>query len=135
MRALPLPAYLALNNPKGSQELIVKYNIRPAKSPKDMIRKLQFILKNRKEQALEQFAFIHPDKDLILAYADAKAEEANSNACGCSHSGVDGEGESGRTTEKKTTPASTWETLKPHLPILVGGTILLVGLVVIIRNA
>lgn len=70
-----------------AQKMLVKYGLKPAKSPVEMERKLIALTRDYKEDALREFANIHPDKELILKYADRK--EKKSKFCGCS--GFDGD--------------------------------------------
>jgi hypothetical protein len=74
-----------------------------------MERKLIALTRDSKEEAWRAFANIHPDKELILKYADK--EEKKSKFCGCS--GFDGDDSSfcgcsgfdGNTSAPVTTPA------------------------------
>ena len=70
-----------------AQKMLVKYGLKTAKNPMDMERKLVSLTRDYKEEFLKELANIHPDKELILKYADKKDEK--SNFCGCS--GFDGE--------------------------------------------
>ena len=87
MEKISIQEYIAYNNRPMAQKMLVKYGIKPAKSPLEMERKLIALTRDYKEDALREFANIHPDKELILKYANR--EEKKSNACGCS--GFDGE--------------------------------------------
>lgn len=66
---ISLQELIAINNPSKSKALIVKYGYQPARNYNDLIRKLVQLTKEHREDALRDFAEIHPDKDLILHYA------------------------------------------------------------------
>lgn len=87
MEKISIQEYIAYNNRPMAQKMLLKYGLKPAKSPVEMERKLIALTRDYKEDALREFANIHPDKELILKYADR--EEKKSNACGCS--GFDGD--------------------------------------------
>jgi hypothetical protein len=87
MEKISIQEYIAYNNRPMAQKMLVKYGLKPAKSPVEMERKLIALTRDYKEDALREFANMHPDKELILKYANR--EEKKSNACGCS--GFDGE--------------------------------------------
>jgi hypothetical protein len=110
MEKISIQEYIAYNNRPMAQKMLVKYGLKPAKSPVEMERKLIALTRDYKEDALKEFANMHPDKELILKYADR--EEKKSKFCGCS--GFDGDsssfcGCSG--FDGTTTPASTTTTL------------------------
>lgn len=87
MEKISIQEYIAYNNRPMAQKMLVKYGLKSAKNPMEMERKLISLTRDYKEEFLKELANIHPDKDLILKYAD-KVEE-KSNFCGCS--GFDGE--------------------------------------------
>lgn len=87
MEKISIQEYIAYNNRPMAQKMLVKYGLKPAKSPIEMERKLISLTRDYKEEALREFANIHPDKELILKYADK--EEKKSKFCGCS--GFDGD--------------------------------------------
>jgi hypothetical protein len=87
MEKISIQEYIAYNNRPMAQKMLVKYGLKPAKSPVEMERKLIALTRDYKEDALREFANIHPDKELILKYADR--EEKKSKFCGCS--GFDGD--------------------------------------------
>ena len=109
MEKISIQEYIAYNNRPMAQKMLVKYGLKPAKSPIEMERKLIALTRDYKEEALREFANIHPDKELILKYADK--EEKKSKFCGCS--GFDGDDSSfcgcsgfdGNTSTPVTTPA------------------------------
>jgi hypothetical protein len=109
MEKISIQEYIAYNNRPMAQKMLVKYGLKPAKSPVEMERKLIALTRDYKEEALREFANIHPDKELILKYADK--EEKKSKFCGCS--GFDGDDSSfcgcsgfdGNTSAPVTTPA------------------------------
>jgi hypothetical protein len=109
MEKISIQEYIAYNNRPMAQKMLVKYGLKPAKSPVEMERKLIALTRDYKEEALREFANIHPDKELILKYADK--EEKKSKFCGCS--GFDGDDSSfcgcsgfdGNTSTPVTTPA------------------------------
>lgn len=90
MEKISIQEYIAYNNRPMAQKMLVKYGLKPAKSPVEMERKLIALTRDYKEEALREFANIHPDKELILKYADR--EEKKSKFCGCS--GFDGDNSS-----------------------------------------
>jgi len=90
MEKISIQEYIAYNNRPMAQKMLVKYGLKPAKSPLVMERKLIALTRDYKEDALREFANIHPDKELILKYADR--EEKKSKFCGCS--GFDGDNSS-----------------------------------------
>jgi hypothetical protein len=87
MEKISIQEYIAYNNRPMAQKMLVKYGLKPAKSPLEMERKLIALTRDYKEDALREFANIHPDKELILKYADRG--EKKSKFCGCS--GFDGD--------------------------------------------
>ena len=90
MEKISIQEYIAYNNRPMAQKMLVKYGLIPAKSPVEMERKLIALTRDYKEDALKEFANMHPDKELILKYADR--EEKKSKFCGCS--GFDGDSSS-----------------------------------------
>ena len=90
MEKISIQEYIAYNNRPMAQKMLVKYGLKPAKSPVEMERKLIALTRDYKEDALKEFANMHPDKELILKYADR--EEKKSKFCGCS--GFDGDSSS-----------------------------------------
>jgi hypothetical protein len=111
MEKISIQEYIAYNNRPMAQKMLVKYGLKPAKSPIEMERKLIALTRDYKEEALREFANMHPDKELILKYANR--EEKKSKFCGCS--GFDGEscsfcgcsGFDGNTSTPANTPANT----------------------------
>jgi hypothetical protein len=89
MEKISIQEYIAYNNRPMAQKMLVKYGLKPAKSPMEMERKLISLTKDYQEEALKELANIHPDKELILKYADREKEEKKCGFCGCS--GFDGE--------------------------------------------
>jgi hypothetical protein len=87
MEKISIQEYIAYNNRPMAQKMLVKYGLKTAKNPNEMERKLISLTRDYKEEFLKELANIHPDKELILKYADKKEEK--SNFCGCS--GFDGE--------------------------------------------
>lgn len=87
MEKISIQEYIAYNNRPMAQKMLVKYGLKPAKSPVEMEKKLIALTRDYKEDALKEFANMHPDKELILKYADR--EEKKSKFCGCS--GFDGD--------------------------------------------
>ncbi|MCF7866918.1 hypothetical protein K9M18_05805 [Candidatus Woesearchaeota archaeon] len=120
MDKISIQEYIAYNNRPMAQKMLVKYGLKPAKSPVEMERKLIALTRDYKEDALREFANIHPDKELILKYANR--EEKKSNACGCS--GFDGDDSSfcgcsgfdGVTPSPTTTPAPALATTPTPAP-------------------
>lgn len=116
MEKISIQEYIACNNRPMAQKMLVKYGLKPAKSPVEMERKLIALTKDYREEALKELANIHPDKELILKYADR--EEKKSKFCGCSGfdgsessfcgcSGFDGTPTSNTTTNANTPAPST----------------------------
>jgi hypothetical protein len=101
--------YVAFNNPDQARKLVAKYGVKygfePAKNMKDLMRKMNFIIKKEGANALHDIAMIHPDRDLILATvvggenitptvkSEASTAEKKSGACGCGMSSCNGEKE------------------------------------------
>jgi hypothetical protein len=141
---ISIQEYIAYNNKPLAQKMLVKYGLRPAKSPIELERKLVSLTRDYKEEALRELANIHPDKDLILNFADRPELKSNkqSSFCGCS-SGFDGEesssfcgcsGFDGSKTETKLTESKPTENLPAKNNLLSGenlGIILITGLVAI----
>jgi hypothetical protein len=92
MEKISIQEYIAYNNRPMAQKMLVKYGLKSAKSPMEMERKLISLTKDYKEEALRELANIHPDKELILKYADRDTEEKKCGFCGCS--GFDGDNSS-----------------------------------------
>jgi hypothetical protein len=139
MKNIPITYYIAYNKPKEGQELLAKFGIKKARNVRDLAHKLDVLLIKKKEDALTALAAIHPDRELILAHVEKTDGEESSNACGCS--GADGMDYkcSKCTKEKKSgvggdTP-NAFETIKPYAPLIIGGTLLLIGIVVVLKNA
>jgi hypothetical protein len=114
MEKISIQEYIAYNNRPMAQKMLVKYGLKPAKSPIEMERKLIALTRDYKEDALREFANIHPDKELILKYADR--EEKKSKFCGCS--GFDGDDSSfcGCSGFDGTTPAPAPVTTPVNTP-------------------
>ncbi len=137
MEKISIQEYIAYNNRPMAQKMLVKYGLKTAKNPMDMERKLVSLTRDYKEEFLKELANIHPDKELILKYADRKEEK--SNFCGCS--GFDGEktcsfcGCSGfdgtKTTETKLTETKPTETKNQFFKNENLGVILVAGLLAI----
>lgn len=144
MKTIPITAYIAFNKPKQAQELLEKYGMKRAKNVRDLIHRLDVLMMKKKEDALKEFAMLHPDRELILHYSENK-----SGACGCSGadggckcskcSGVDGadkdKGAGGTSPNAGAGTQGFYQTIKPYVPLIVGGTILLIGVVVVLKNA
>ena len=92
MEKISIQEYIAYNNRPMAQKMLVKYGLKSAKSPMEMERKLISLTKDYREEALRELANIHPDKELILKYADRGTEEKKCGFCGCS--GFDGDNSS-----------------------------------------
>ena len=128
MEKISIQEYIAYNNRPMAQKMLVKYGLKPAKSPIDMERKLIALTRDYKEDALREFANIHPDKELILKNADR--EEKKSKFCGCS--GFDGDNSSfcgcsgfdGVTPTPITTNAPALETTPTPTPAPTNGMFL-----------
>lgn len=116
MEKISIQKYIAYNNRPMAQKMLVKYGLKTAKSPMEMERKLIALTKDYREEALKELVNMHPDKDLILKYAQ---QEKKSNFCGCS--GFDGEhsefcgcsGFDGSTTPKPEVKISKEQTPAP----------------------
>lgn len=86
MKNISLQELIALNNTPKAKMLVMKYGYSPARSYNDLINKLVRLTKEHREDALKEFAEIHPHRDLILYYSqiDTKPnkEEKKSNCDG-----------------------------------------------------
>lgn len=81
--------YLIDNRTPELRNLVVEYGVTPAKDPKDLWLKLNYVAKTFPKQVFPRLAEIHPDRDLILSVAGLNnSAEDKSGACGCS--GADG---------------------------------------------
>jgi hypothetical protein len=139
-KSIPITLYIAFNRPKQGQELLEKYGMKRAKSVRDLANRLDVLLLKKKEEALKDFALLHPDRDLILAYQnDNDEQESKSSCCGSGADGSTCNCNKGRNSsvegDAKTPTGGVMQTIKPYLPIIVGGTLLLIGVVVVLKNA
>ncbi len=154
MKKIPLSYYVAYNNPRKCQELLARFGKRPARNMDDLCRKMDALMVQHREEALNEIAAIHPDKGLILATNQVEEElsDHKSNACGCS--GADGSGCgsnkksnscgcSGKSANRSSnadgdSPAPmppSQNSMKQYLPPIIAGTFLLVAVVVILKHA
>jgi hypothetical protein len=91
--------YLAERVPSDAHFLINRYgSYRKARTPKEMSSQLKDFVNKYKGNALKELATIHPDRELILASAQANPPQNNAmfynangdneflNGCGCSGS-------------------------------------------------
>ena len=82
-RHVSLQYAIIADNSDEAQKIVVKYGLKPARSDKDLLRKLNYIISTYKEEALFDLARIHPDAALILAAHESDGKENKSNSCGC----------------------------------------------------
>jgi len=124
MKRIPLYAYIATNNEKGTTDVITSFGLPRPTSHKDAVKKLRYLMVRHREDALEELAKVHPDRELILA----GVEEPKSGGCGCTSgaggnkdcdgcscsSGADGNGNNGNGNAAPTadTPPTTTEAPK-----------------------
>ena len=67
MKNYTLYHHIVFSSPKDKINDILKENgFKPAKSPDEAVEKLKSIVRKGGEDALEQMAMIHPDRDLLL---------------------------------------------------------------------
>ena len=145
--------YVYENRQPELRRLVVKYGLPPAKNAKDLWTKVNYLVAKFKGEVLKDIADIHPDKDLIIWNESTKVssynvpksiseldlntilpieKEKKSGACGCA--GADGEysecGGGCGCSRCKTTYSNVGgigEKVKDNMPILVIGSLLLVG--------
>ena len=73
---LTIEQYVATSNPKAAKEFVVKYNLPPAKSWSDLLKKMEFILKKHKDKAFADLASIDtPYKHLVTDVVSAEKEK------------------------------------------------------------
>lgn len=144
MRKIPLTTYIAYNNPAECQRILMKHGKSKARNYNDLAQKIAALVVEKREDVLADIGAAHPDKGLILATneVEAAAEDIKSGACGCS--GADGSSGCGcnwksgnrvRVSNVEGNEPTFMQSLKPYAPAIIGGTLLLVGLVVIMKNA
>jgi len=67
--------YTALNNPRGTHELLISHGIRAHQNPKVMAKQLAQMVKSGREPALRRLADIHPDMGLFQEILDGYKEK------------------------------------------------------------
>ncbi len=86
--AITLYEYLAYNVPSKCQDILDRYDIPTAQNEDELTENLKAYVRVYRDEALEELADIHPDKDLIAQMAMAatpysgKAESEYLNASG-----------------------------------------------------
>jgi len=69
--AITLYEYLAYNVPSKCQDILDKYDIPTAQNEQELTENLKAYVRVYRDEALEELADIHPDKDLISHLAKA----------------------------------------------------------------
>jgi len=86
--AITLYEYLAYNVPSECQDILNRYDIPSAQNEQELTENLKAYVRVYRDEALEELAEIHPDKDLISQLAKAsmpykgKSESEYLNASG-----------------------------------------------------
>lgn len=66
MRAT-LAEYVVTNNPNGASKMLVnRYNMPRTKSMAQMVQQMKYIIQRYRQQALEDIAEIHPDREFMV---------------------------------------------------------------------
>jgi hypothetical protein len=146
-------AYVFAAKKPELRRLVVKYGLPPAKNDSDLWKKTNYLVAKFKKEMLKDIAYIHPDRELVLwsiekpVVAKEKSEEktedkiepkekeefSNCNGnpnCNCGI-GVGkkpcGCGCSDKAVEVKSNAEGLTNTLKNNMPLVVVGSLLLVG--------
>ena len=86
--AITLYEYLAYNVPNKCQDILDRYGVPTAQNEEELTENLKAYVRVYRDEALEELADIHPDKDLISQLAKAsmpyngKSESEYLNASG-----------------------------------------------------
>ncbi len=84
---ISLARIVAVNNTAKAKRLIRHYGVEPARDMPDLINKLNYVIKEFKEESLEDIAKIHPHYDLIekvvIGEYQSNTSGPKSSACGC----------------------------------------------------
>jgi hypothetical protein len=137
------------------RRLVVKYGLPPAKNEQDLWHKTNYLVAKFQEEMLKDIAYIHPDRELILWSTDeskGKNEEKSASAT----SNFEGNEQAVMQPQPQPQPqaqpqqqqeqvvpqvvvekiqaGSFQETLKNNMPLVVVGSLLLVGGLILFGN-
>ena len=88
---ISLPDLLVHNDPMAVNRILNKYGVRQARSEKDAVAKLNYLIARYKEEALEDLAKEHPHRALILRFNESENNSSADGDCGCGgHSSAEG---------------------------------------------
>jgi hypothetical protein len=130
MKKIPITKYLVINAPEESAKLCNDYGLDP-KTIQQLYGCMNDLLKQGGDEALREFALIHPDRELILMNADVSNEQKQnfSNASGdfsCEKtSGADG---------SETANADFKFDLQKNLPFIFVSAGFLTGLIILAKT-
>jgi hypothetical protein len=83
IKNISLQELIAVNSTPQAKKLVIKYGYSPARSYNDLLNKLKRLTLEHREDALKEFAEIHPHRDLILHYTqqENKVKEEVKSSC------------------------------------------------------
>ncbi|MEI7962039.1 MAG: hypothetical protein WCI04_06920 [archaeon] len=128
MKKIPITRYLTINSTEEAHNLAVKHGYKPV-SYQDLFHTLNEILYKNGEEALREFALIHPDRALFI---EEQKQEATSSATGMKFSCDSSEKTS---SAVGTTEGETFKfDFKAQLPYIIGGAVAITILAIVIKK-
>jgi hypothetical protein len=81
---IPMPDYVAVNNPHAVIAILRDFNIPAPTGPKDLIIKTRHAVSKYKEDVIHRLIEAHPDRELFEFKDEPKETKSNcSGGCGC----------------------------------------------------
>lgn len=116
--------YVAYSNPSGANDVVRYYGLQPSRDPKVTAKNLAYCVSQRREEALNMIAKVHPDFALIESQIE-KPKETHSNACGCSSGYNNANGQDMKSDVKSR--------FSDKSELLITGGIVLIGLAMVLK--
>jgi len=130
--AITMFEYIASNNPQGAEAIASSYGYTMSNitTPEDIAACLMELVDAEGEPVLRDLASIHPDKDLILENIGS-AGASNGGGCGCGFCKQKATQQYTDQAKTKNGKTNSFQMYDPAVMLIVGGTILLVGAMII----
>lgn len=88
---IPISKYMAYNSPENTVRILDLYGVQyNSQNPKELASRLSDLIKKEGESVLADIGNLHPDKDLVLAVEEMKAEKSGSLGMQSATSSCDG---------------------------------------------
>jgi hypothetical protein len=133
---IPITRYLTINSTEEAHNLVEKYGYKPV-SYQQLFHSLNDLLHEKGEEALREFALIHPDREIIIARFGEKQQEAESkfsNANGMDFT-CDKEEKTSNLVETNATVSDVFTfDFKKQLPYIVGGAMAITIMAILIKK-